>query len=102
MGNIQSGYEFATPTGLRKVVTRVLVVCSFFYLKYLSSSFTNTSFVDFWPIYFAFGGSAFIEISNNTWGQVSISMNDYPLNAKYTGRQSTKEVLVNELEIYFR
>ena len=42
--------------------------------KFISSSFTNTSFVDFWPIYFAFSGSAFIDIETcpQVWLEISV------------------------------
>ena len=39
-------------------------------------------------------------IRNHTQGQVSVSMNDYLVNKKYTGQKSTKELLGYELKGY--
>ena len=38
----------------------------------------------------------------HTWGKVSGPMNADTVNAKYTDQESTKEVLGDELEGYFR
>ena len=43
-----------------------------------------------------------LKFCNNELGKFSWSMNSEPVNAKYTGHQSTKEVLDDELEGYFR